>query len=160
MAGQNIGVERADHRHLADRLDKRQMHGLKARGPRERRGAAALLKQGLRHQHRDPRRDEIERHARDQLIASEGDRGQPVHGRKDQRPDDTRQEPDPDRAGQRRNGRRGHGGHQHLALKPDVENPRTFGIEAGQTGQQQGGSKAQRRVEDLQDGRVIHHIPP
>ena len=77
--------------------------------------------------------------------------------RKDQRPADPRQGPQPGRPGVERHRARAHRGDQHLALKPDVEDARAFGVKPGEAGQQQRRGQPQGRVEDLQKRCVIHH---
>ena len=62
---------------------------------------------------------------------------------KQHRPRNRRHKPDPDRSGQRGNRARAHRGHQHLALKPDVEDARAFGVKPGKAGQQQRRAQAQ-----------------
>ena len=65
-------------------------------------------------------------------------------------------EAEPDRPGQRRDGRREESGGQHLAFEADVENPRPFGEKPGKTGEQQRRRKAHRAVQKLDERHEIH----
>ena len=157
MARQQVSIDRPQDGHVLDRIGKGQGDRIEARGPIEGGRAPALAEQALRHKDGDPRGQEIERHARDQLIAPEGDRGNPVEGGQQHRGDDPRPKTQPDRACQRRHRARGHGGHQHLAFQPDVENAGTFRKKARQTGQQQRCGQPQRGVENLDERCEIHY---
>ena len=77
--------------------------------------------------------------------------------RKDERPGNPREQPDPGRSGQIGNRPGTHGRHQHLAFQTDVENPGALGKQPGQTGQQQRRAQPQSRIENLQQRCIIHH---
>ncbi len=68
----------------------------------------------------------------------------------------TGQKAEPHRPGHRGNGSGKERGHQHLALKADVKNPRPFGKQPGKAGQQKRRRKAHSGIEDLQNGCQIH----
>ena len=70
---------------------------------------------------------------------------------------DAGEEPDPGRAGHRREGAGGEGRGQHLALEPDVEDAGALGEEPGEAGEQQRRREAEARAGELEEGVEIHH---
>ena len=77
--------------------------------------------------------------------------------REQARGEDAGEEPDPGRAGDRREGAGGEGGGQHLALEADVEDAGALGEEAGEAGEEQRRREAEARAGELQDGVEVHH---
>ena len=62
MARQHLGIEGAKDRHRRKLCREGQVDGVEAGSALQRRGAPTLTEQRLRHQNRDPRGDEVQRH--------------------------------------------------------------------------------------------------
>ena len=156
MARDHLGVKRAKQGQVFQRLGKGQINRVKAGIASKGRGAPALFEQGLGDQHCQPRGQKVQRHAGNQLIAFEGDRGKPVQGGEQQRGHNASAKPDPSRACHEGDGGCGHGCGQHLAFQSDVKHARAFGKQARKAGQQQRRAKPDRGAKDLHQGIIIH----
>jgi hypothetical protein len=104
-----------------------------------------------------PRSQEVDRHARYQLIAAKGDARQPVDRRKKQRSANSRQHAHPHIPGAVSRCCGSKSRNQHLALQPDVENAGSFGVKSGEAGEQQGSGQPYCGIKDLQEADQIHY---
>ena len=132
---------------------------------------ATLTEPDLPDEHGQPRGQKVDRHAGDDLIASEGDRGKAVNQRKQGCRNDAEQEaeidlarfaPISERAFHSKPARHGvgrrvgesggdEGCHQHFAFEADIKDPRTLGIEPRKAGEQERRREAQGAVEQLKE---------
>ena len=145
MAGDQLRIDGAEDRHIRNSLGKRQINGREAAplGTQGRR-ATALAEPGLAENDRRAGGDEVDRNARDDLVAAMGDRGKAMHQRQRHRDDDRKEQADPGRSVDGSGSRAGKGGGQHLALKADVEDAGSLGVQARQCGKHQRDRQAHR----------------
>ena len=81
MARDQLGIDRAEDRHVADGVGAGQRDRLEAGGTGQRRRAAALPEPGLAEDDGRAGGDEVDGDAGDDLVAAVGDRGEAVHQR-------------------------------------------------------------------------------
>ena len=157
----SCGVERADHRHARKRVGEGERDVSPASAADQRRGSPALTEPVLCDEHCQAGGEEVDRDARDQLVAAERDRGEPVHEAQQHGGEDARTETEPHRTRDR--GDRGgkEGGDQHLAFEADVDDAGALGEEPREAGEQKRRCQPHRRVRAPEGGCCSPYgVPP
>ena len=149
VAGDHVGIDRPEDRDVPDLGSGREVDRGEALAVLKLRRAPALAEPGLAEERGQPGGEEVDGDAGDDLVAALGDRGEAVHQREHDRDEDRRAEPEPGRAGERRDRAGGERADQHLSLEPDVENAGALGIETGERGEQQRRGQPHRGIDGL-----------
>ena len=121
MARDKLGINRASNRDTFHDPGERPVERCEPCAAVQRGCASALCEPVLSNQHGQSGREEVYRHAGDQLIAPEGDRGEAVNGGQKDRRGDTGKKAKPNAARDKGDRSGEEGCCQHLSLEPDVE---------------------------------------
>ena len=129
---------------------------LQAHGIGHRRRLPALVEPGDAEHHGEAGGDDVDGHARDDLVAAVADAREAVQPRQGDADRHRQQQRDPDRAEGRAGSRRCERGEEHLAFEADVDHARALRQHAGQRAEDERRRHAQGRGEQGADEDGIH----